>query len=105
MRPLKMRISPSQTKQIVSIVQSNLGDDAVIRLFGSRADDGKKGGDVDLYVEIPESANRNAVSSAKRCLEDALEMKVDLVVNDVGRADDLPIVEIAKKTGILLCRK
>ncbi len=100
-----MRISPNQTEQIVAVIRSHLGSDAVIRLFGSRVDDSKKGGDIDLYVEIPKPVKWNVVAGTKRCLEDTLEMKVDLIVNDAGRTDALPIVEIAKKTGISLCRK
>jgi predicted nucleotidyltransferase len=73
-----------------------------IYLFGSRIDDSKKGGDIDLYIEnIPQNniANKRIdfLISLKRKIG---EQKIDIVIN---RNDNKPIYQIAKK-GILLCK-
>ena len=100
-----MRVSSNQIQQIAAVIDACFGNDAVVRLFGSRVDDSKKGGDIDLYVEVPEPVEWGVIAKAKRRLEDVMGIKVDLVVNDAGRRNDFPIVEIAKKTGVLLCRR
>ena len=46
-----MRLTPTQIDTIQSTVQAVLGEGAVVSLFGSRLDDGRKGGDVDLLIE------------------------------------------------------
>ena len=74
--------------------------DAKIFLFGSRADDTKRGGDIDLYVETASHPNRMSVARLRGDIEDALEIKVDVVVNDHQKNE--PIYNIARKTGIVL---
>ena len=46
-----MRLTEEQAAIIRRTVREILGDDARVWLFGSRMDDDKRGGDVDLYVE------------------------------------------------------
>lgn len=95
-----MRIDRLQARQATAIVRHRLGDDAVVRLFGSRVDDSRRGGDVDLYVEV---ARPVALIDEVRCrseLADLFGLDVDLIVND-GHRDD-PICRIAARTGIPL---
>jgi len=47
-----MRLDPASIATIKREVADTLGDDARLRLFGSRLDDTRKGGDVDLMVEV-----------------------------------------------------
>ena len=47
-----MRLSPTHRAAILRIVSDMCGPDARVRLFGSRVDDTKRGGDVDLLVEL-----------------------------------------------------
>ena len=49
-----MRLTPSQIDVIKRTAIEFLGPDARITLFGSRVHDQQKGGDVDLYVEVPQ---------------------------------------------------
>lgn len=95
-----MRISDYQRKIILDSAKKLFGDDVQVRLFGSRVDDAKKGGDIDLYVEPKKIMGVLQIAHARRILEDALEIKVDLVVNN-GNVR-LPIFDIAKRTGVLL---
>jgi predicted nucleotidyltransferase len=38
-----------------AVIRRVLGDDPMVWVFGSRVDDGAKGGDIDLYVELDAS--------------------------------------------------
>ena len=94
-----MRITPAQVHLISHSIQRHLGRSARIWLFGSRLDDRKHGGDLDLYVE----ADQQPILEAVRCkfeLEAQLDLPVDLIVR--GRDDASPIALIAKHEGRLL---
>ncbi len=80
-------------------IRQRLGE-VPVWLFGSRVDDAARGGDIDLYVELPQPASALAVARTRGDLADVLEQNVDLVVND-GRSDR-PIYAIARETGVRL---
>ena len=46
-----MRITPEQTETIVKTLRSIAGPDVKVWLFGSRLDDTRRGGDLDLLIE------------------------------------------------------
>lgn len=46
-----MRLTQRETAVIREAANRCFGPEAVVRLFGSRLDDRKRGGDIDLYVE------------------------------------------------------
>lgn len=94
-----MRLTPAQVETIKSTTSSVLGAGARVTLFGSRLDDRQKGGDVDLYVEVPEPRLMQKIR-CKVQLQDRLDMPVDLIVKPLG--DTSPISLIAKKEGVLL---
>lgn len=80
-------------------IHQYLGASAAIWLFGSRLDDQKKGGDVDLYVEAPSHALLDEIR-CKIQLEDSLDMPVDLIVRQPFDASI--IANIAKSQGLRL---
>ena len=95
-----MRLTPIQHQHILQATHLNFGADANVWLFGSRVDDTRRGGDVDLYVE---TTQENTLLSALRCkiaLEESLDLHVDLVVKEHGK--NKPIYQIAKKQGVKL---
>jgi predicted nucleotidyltransferase len=95
-----MRLNEQQLEIIRSGVSRHLGEYNGLWLFGSRVDDQRRGGDVDLYVETP---TRKPLKQALRCkieLEEKLDLHVDLVINSDN--DDKPIFNIAKETGVRL---
>ena len=47
-----MRLSAQQIARIREVVHQEAGPDARVRLFGSRLNDERRGGDVDLLVEL-----------------------------------------------------
>ena len=95
-----MRLSATQQQCILQATRQNFGADARVWLFGSRVDDARRGGDVDLYVETTQSNTLMAELQCKMAIEESLERHVDLVVNDHRK--DEPIYNIAKKQGIQL---
>ena len=72
-------------------------------LFGSRVDDAKKGGDIDLLVRPSPTAEQTFAQkvSMLALLEKLLgERKIDLVIEHPS--DNRPIVSVAHSTGIKL---
>lgn len=94
-----MRLDEEQSRIIKTLVAREFEPDAHIWLFGSRVDDTRRGGDVDLYVETrhPELLRE---LRCKMEIEEAIDLHVDLIVSQPD--DDRPIARIAKKEGILL---
>ena len=46
-----MRLTEAQRQSIKSVVTRVIGEASRVWLFGSRVNDAKRGGDIDLYVE------------------------------------------------------
>lgn len=76
-----MRLLPEEVAAIKAASRAAFGDDAVVRLFGSRLDDTLRGGDIDLHIEHAGGRPPAAVSAAFRAdLADRIgERAVDLV--------------------------
>lgn len=75
------------------------------RLFGSRVDDARRGGDIDLYIEAeaslsPQEAFQRETRMAAELYRALGERKIDIVVN-TGRLD-LPIYRLAREQGVWL---
>lgn len=98
-----MRISEAMAESIVELARKYIAQGARIWLFGSRAHDDKKGGDIDLYIEV--SGIENVLESKinfRLAFEDRWgELKVDILIHDTSH-ETLAIHEIAKK-GVRLC--
>lgn len=92
-----MRISDEAAKQAVGIISTQFGNDAKVWLFGSRVDDQKRGGDVDIFIESTSNDVMQKIK-CKSALMDLFDLKVDLVIG----LGDKPIHRIAKSTGIRL---
>lgn len=73
------------------------------RLFGSRLNDLKLGGDIDLYIEAPVSP-KQGVEARLHMISDIWkeigEQKIDVVVNAGG--EPLAIYEVARREGVFL---
>jgi len=57
-----------------------------IYLFGSRVDDSKKGGDIDLYLVLKEHTNlfEKKIKFLSRVKKDLGEQKIDIIFNTDG---------------------
>ena len=94
-----MRLTKQQTSLISGCVRKYFGAGANVWLFGSRVDDRRRGGDVDLYIE-PERTDLMSELKCKLSLEDELDLHVDIVIGRPGKVN--PIYDIAKTEGVRL---
>ena len=99
-----MRIAFSEAKAIKETVSAVFGARAEVWLFGSRADDAKKGGDIDLYVELPpeDYSYEKKIRFWCELIRRLGDQKIDIVINKTGASPHLPIHEIAKARGVRL---
>ena len=99
-----MRLTEQQINIIQQVVASVAGDNARVTLFGSRVDDTKKGGDIDLLISFPKIVQHPAELSAKisaQLIRKFEGRKVDVLLS-APNLKDLPIHAIAQQTGIVL---
>jgi len=100
-----MRLSNHQTKAIKTAATEVFGPEAEVWLFGSRVDENRRGGDIDLYVELPELERdeiRKLESRFWMRLQRVLgERKIDIVTH-VRNSPLRPIDEQARNTGVRL---
>ena len=101
-----MRLTPQQQSTIRTAVAETFGENATIWLFGSRVDDNKRGGDIDLLIETKELDVTKIVRSELAFLT-KLQMKlgeqrIDVLVDYPSRKYTPPIFTIAKQTGVRL---
>ncbi len=81
-----MRITPEQADTIEHQVHRHFGPGARVSVFGSRLDDGARGGDIDLLVETDEQPSLWQRARATMALEQALGLPVDIVAVQRGDA-------------------
>jgi len=97
-----MRITEKQREEIRKAVQEIAGNEASVILFGSRVDDHKKGGDVDLLVELPCVVGNPAWLAARLSARISRLMNgrsVDVLMS-ARNLRDLPIHEHARHSGV-----
>jgi predicted nucleotidyltransferase len=101
-----MRLSERERAVIREAVDQAFGGRARVWLFGSRVDDRRRGGDIDLYIEsdLPVDTSLAARMRLALLLEEGLgEQKIDIIVRDPGtEGDPAPIYRVARETGVPL---
>ena len=99
-----MRLNAEQQIAIRELTTDLIGPDAHIWLFGSRADDQRRGGDIDVLVEVDRPLDDRVLLATR--LAARLERRFQGLPVDVVLKDSItlsqPIHEIAKRTGIPL---
>lgn len=98
-----MRLTPAEIEAIRSAVRDIFGTTARVRVFGSRARDDLKGGDLDLLVEVePGDASIANEQRLRDLIAPALDdLRVDIILHARGRPAT-PIERIAFRDGIPL---
>lgn len=95
-----MRLSKREIEAILQVAEDIYGTDVKVYLFGSRVDDSRRGGDIDLLVRT---------TSAKKGILDRVRMAAriksligDQKIDIIGDYEDNQVVQEALKNGILL---
>ena len=103
-----MRITPEQIKVFGVYAHRYFGEDAGLWLFGSRMDDGKRGGDYDFLVETS-LLDADEIIEQKILLLTKLQgtvqfedEKIDLIVKRRTGAFEMPIYQVAMHEGVRL---
>ena len=97
-----MRLNPKQIQIIRQEAQRAFGPDVALRLFGSRLDDASRGGDIDLWVDVPMTAEQAMQAEGRfyAALQRRLgEQRIDIVVHRQG-IPLRPIDEVALREGV-----
>lgn len=100
-----MRLKKEEIDIIKQTAMVYFGEEANVYIFGSRAVDAKRGGDIDIYIETNLKLNLHELYKKKLSYAVALDKKIgeqaiDIVVNNF--TDNKYIYEVAKKTGIMI---
>jgi predicted nucleotidyltransferase len=108
-----VRISETVKDALIRSILRHFPDVKRIFLFGSRTDDSKRGGDIDILVETPEDEQVRYTHAAQAVAEihrTIGEQKIELVVaypegSEEDERDPRVVVRIARETGIVLWPK
>lgn len=99
-----MRLTSQAQTAIVQTFQQSFSTEDHLWLFGSRVDDTKRGGDIDLYIETQENDTSKILNQKIQFLVNLEkkigEQKIDVVIKTPQKT--LPIHTEARKTGVLL---
>lgn len=93
-----MRLKDFEREAIVSTVKS-FDQDAHLYLFGSRVDDSRKGGDIDLLIMSGKLGSNDKRAIKMKLYELIGEQKIDILI---AADDSEPFVKIALETGVEL---
>jgi predicted nucleotidyltransferase len=95
-----MRLNPSELTALRTIIGA-LDPAGQVYLYGSRADDRRKGGDIDVYLKASRPIDLKTRLKTQYRLELACDTRVDLLVKDPDQPEQ-PIHQIAVESGVLL---
>lgn len=96
-----MRLTPHQAELIKAASQQVYGENTQVFLFGSRADDSQRGGDIDLYI-VPAQAETDLKQRLQlhALLQQQLgEQSIDLII---AKDPQRSIEQQAIKNGVKL---
>ena len=96
-----MRLTSDQICTILATIREQANRDARVILFGSRVDDSRRGGDIDLLIESTSPPDLRQRARIKLALETALQISVDVIAKQKD-ATPTPIQAIAIITGTTL---
>lgn len=99
-----MRLDNETRDIIKNEVSRLLGEEAIVRLFGSRVDDTQRGGDIDLLIDMPVPLPRRVAVECQIAASLFIKLggrKVDVLIRESGKSV-LPIHEEAIRLGVIL---
>lgn len=101
-----MRLTPQQIAEIKSVAQEVWGSAVQVRLFGSRVDDARKGGDIDLYISGinlgPEAELDTKLRFLVQLKQRLGDQRIDVVFAPPPGQPRQPIQRVAESSGVPL---
>jgi predicted nucleotidyltransferase len=98
--PVNMRLSHTEINTLRAIIRE-LDPNGQLYLFGSRVDDTRRGGDIDLYLQASYPIDLKTRLRTQYLLQSACDTQVDLLVKNPSQPDQ-PIYQIAREKGLML---
>ncbi len=97
-----MRLSNDTQKKLLHTAHQHFGNNIKMYLFGSRVDDTKKGGDIDLFIESEKDISlQKEVKFLKDVYKYVTQRKVDLIIK-IPSKSERSIHQKARMEGIQL---
>ena len=102
-----MRLMPQEIAAIDLAARECFTPGSTVRLFGSRLDDARRGGDIDLLIEPPMPLSPDEQVARRNCFIARLyrllgERQIDVLIVSAGVPDERPVVRAARREGRLL---
>ena len=101
-----MRLTHREREVIRRAALDCFGQSAKVRLFGSRANDGARGGDIDLLIETDmidvDAIVRAEIVFLVKVQGTLGEQKIDVLIDYPGRGESPPIFAVAERSGVSL---
>lgn len=101
-----MRLTPHERDIIRQSARECFDAQALVHVFGSRTDDARQGGDIDLLIDTrltdPDQIAKAHVRFVAKLYERLGEQKIDVLIDYPTRQSTLPIYAIARAEGQLL---
>jgi len=95
-----MRLNTKELQTLRAIL-GELDPAGRLYLYGSRVDDSRRGGDIDLYLQASRPIDLKTRLRTQYRLQQACDTRVDLLVKNPAQPE-LPIHQIAVEQGLLL---
>ena len=104
-----MRLTPDERQDIAAAAKAVLPPGTRVLLFGSRVDDLRRGGDVDLLVETPTNGLPDELVRLRGMFTAQLyrrrgERRIDVLVCARDQIDGRAVVAAARRDGVELAR-
>jgi predicted nucleotidyltransferase len=99
-----MRLNNEQVQTIKQAAQQVLGDGVRVILFGSRANDDLRGGDIDLLFETPRQLDDRVATTGRlyaSLIRGLGDRKIDIVLKDAS-TPEASVMRVARETGVEL---
>ena len=98
-----MRLTEEHKNKLIALAKNCFEPDFKLYLFGSRVDESKKGGDIDLFIDSNHDINiQQQIHFLREINKNITQRKVDLVVKTPNKKYR-KIFDTAINEGILLC--
>lgn len=100
-----MRISEYEIENIKKLAQRHFGKDVQVFLFGSRVENPKRGGDIDLFIRNPNGDQlkiRTKINFITDLILQIGEQKIDVVLDNPASRNS-SFFKTIHQTGIQLC--